>query len=450
MNELDFDCHVAEANATGGWVISQQMGTTFPYYDVVSKATSLAYAITAQMQKGSEVHSVVAAVRYDGGAPDFSLWCGDKFLDVGGLTTDMAELRCKEASALSAAPIEVAANMMRLHATQPASAPCDFWLNWRRTKSLCEHTKAFLTCLRQEAPNFKAELLQGYDDAVTAPPAPAALGGSTLALSELAFWVPVLIEGDRGAGKTVEARAFARTNGYPRVELGGHEGTEALDMLGYSIQAPSGAMVWKDGAVSEAFRLAKTTKVVLIIDEILRIPVRQLSLFLTALSPDEGHYRLRTGRIIDVVDGVAREEELECPVQNLCIIATTNVGSEYAVDEIDPALAERFVLLRKDTNAVELKRILMLEAKVKKFPAKVVNNCMTFFTKMVEARARGLVARTPTTRTLVRAILIAKEEADVLRVLRTQILLWVARTSEGQPVPEQVETVDGLLTRFYK
>jgi MoxR-like ATPase len=189
---------------------------------------------------------------------------------------------------------------------------------------------------------------------------------------------------------------------------------------------------------------------VLIADEILRVPSRQLSILLTALSPDEGFYYLRTGRILEVVDGIAREETLAAPISNLCIIATTNVGAEYHVDEIDPALAERFVVLRKETNEAELQRILTAQANAKGFKLALVNNSLKFYKKMVEAQSRGLVARIPTTRTLVRAFETATNEADVARMLKTQILLWVARTSEGQPVPEQVTTVAELITRNFK
>lgn len=220
-------------------------------------------------------------------------------------------------------------------------------------------------------------------------------------------------------------------------------------MLGFLVPYKDGQLVWKDGPLAEAFRRAAKEKVVLIIDELLRIRQRELSLLLTALSPDRDVYRLRTGRIRDVVDGVALEEELTCPTENLCVIATTNVGAEYAVDDIDPALAERFVVIRKDTTAAELTQILRDVAKKKGFSAKVAANLVKFFEKMEEARARGMLKHAPTTRTLVRALTIAKEECEVADALRMQGLLWVARDSDGRPVQEQLETLEKILSKIF-
>ena len=195
--------------------------------------------------------------------------------------------------------------------------------------------------------------------------------------------------------------------------------------------------------------MAKKEKTVLIIDEILRIRQRELSILLTALSPDEGMYRINTGRIVGIEDGIAYEEELECPVSNLCVVATTNVGSEYAVDEFDPALAERFVVLRKDTSEAKLKSILTDLAAKRKMPKTIPTKLITFYKKMVETQSRGLVNRTPTVRTLVRALELAKDSDDVKRAIKTQMLLWVARDSEGRPVAEQVEDVTKLIERCF-
>lgn len=68
---------------------------------------------------------------------------------------------------------------------------------------------------------------------------------------------------------------------------------------------------------------------------------------------------------------------------------------------------------------------------------------------MTEARARGLVKHAPTTRTLARALNLAESEDDVRRAVKTQILLWVARNSEGQPVTEQVTDVEKLIDRCF-
>lgn len=450
MTETELDKYVGEAKPSVTWTVTNLKLVSLPRFNTQTRTSTLAIAYAADLSNGLERHTALVSYVDDGTAPVFVVMCSDKFLDKGGLSAADANTRCVEAVKAVDADVALAATLMAHHDTYPQSDSCEFALNWRRTNTLCEHTEAFLAHLRQTKPDFKAELVAGFENLLTANSAIAAASGDVLTIEELAFKVPVLFEGDRGAGKTVTARAFARTNGYSKVEMPGHDGVEAMDLLGYSLPAPNGAMVWKDGPLSEAFRKARKGKTVLIIDELCRIPMRQLSILLTAFSPDEGMYRLRTGRILSVEDGVATEEELECPVSNLCVIATTNVGSEYAVDEMDPALAERFVVLRLDTSESELKRILTIVAKLHGLKVAVVPKCITFYKTMLEARSRGLIARIPTTRTLARALELAGTEAGVRKALKTQALLWVARTGEGQPVPEQLKLVDTTLTKIFK
>jgi MoxR-like ATPase len=331
------------------------------------------------------------------------------------------------------------------------SDACQFWKDLRRSGVLCAHTTTALAVLNESDPAFMDALVQAYDSALEGAAAVEEMKGEILSLVEMAFQTPVLIEGDRGSGKTTAVRQFARQGNLTYIEMGGHEGIEAPDLLGYLVPLSSSQMVWKDGPLAEAFRKARTQKVVLLLDEILRIPSRELSILLTARSPDEGVYRLRTGRVMTVDDGVATEETLECPTENLFVVATTNVGAEYSVDEIDPAVAERFMPLRKDTELSELKLILDAEVKKKKLPKKVSKACSDFFVKMKDAQFKGLIHRTPTTRTLVRAILLSGgEAASVKRALQTQALLWVARNADGQPVPEQIKTIRDLLDSFFK
>lgn len=443
MQQLIFGATPSAGNhvkgASRGW---------YPWKDNNTRETKLARALFAEVTTDTgESHVVVVSfARDDRGVADYTIWCGDKFLETGRTPDDEAQQRC--ASALERARLPTAkraamlAELLSHHGTLAASAKCDFWQRWRRDESLCGHTSTFLHWAQQNQPNFLQELADDYDS--------ANLSGITAApkawdLAALAFKVPVLFEGERGSGKTYEARAFARTNGFKLVAVGGHAGIEAPDLLGYLVPFDKSRMVWKDGALAEAFRAASREKVVLLIDELLRIPQRELSVLLTALSPDEGMYRLRTGRIAAVDADVAIEEELSCPVENLCVIATTNVGSEYAVDESDLALAERFVILRKDSSLEDLKRILQATASAKMFGTNVVEECCAFYTAMQRAQAAGLVKNTPSTRTLARAVSLAESEQDVVHLIRVQMLLWVARDLNGRPIKEQLDDVEKLI-----
>jgi midasin (ATPase involved in ribosome maturation) len=269
-------------------------------------------------------------------------------------------------------------------------------------------------------------------------------------LDSMMFRVPVLVEGDRGSGKTYEAHAFARQNDLPLIEMGGHEGVEAIDLLGTYTPMADRTLVWKDGPLSQAFRRAsKGTPTMLLVDELLRIPTRQQSVLLTALSPIDGYYRLRTGRIVNVDDGVGEEEVLRCKVEHLAIVATTNVGADYALDNLDPAIAERWMILRKDTSEESLRAVLSEVVSAKGYGLGTTNRLVRFFLKAKELRNAGQIARLPTTRTLVRAVELAGSEDEVGTMLLNQSLLWVERDLEGYPVKEQIESIRSLVDGIF-
>lgn len=298
-------------------------------------------------------------------------------------------------------------------------------------------------------------------------------------LKRFSFKIPVIVEGDRGSGKTYEAFAYAKSLDIVPSFVGGHSGIESIDLLGclvpyagqeskiedtsvsaadffsgdYQMKVSStnnNSLIWKDGPIAEAFRKAQSgEKAILIIDELLRIPQRELNILLTALSPVNGKYNLRTGRILDVNNGVAREEVLSCDTQNLFVLATTNVGGQYAVDTIDPALAERFIVVRKDTEFDTLVSILKEKAREKGFNETLAEKAGLFLNRMTDAKEQGLVAEVPTLRTLSRAFDLAEKEQEVKEYILAQKLLWVDRDVYGKPVQEQLETIEKILESYF-
>ena len=310
-------------------------------------------------------------------------------------------------------------------------------------------------------------------------------------LKRFAFKIPVLVEGDRGSGKTYEAFAYAKSLGIEPSFVGGHAGIESIDLLGCLVpyagqenkvedtsvsaadffsgnyqmkvsSSNSNRLVWKDGPIAEAFRKAQNgKKSILIIDELLRIHQRELNILLTALTPMGGEYDekeqmivgakyyLRTGRILKVIDGVAREEVLSCDTRNLFILATTNVGGQYAVDTIDPALAERFVVVRKDTEFDTLVSILKEKAKEKGFNETLAEKAGLFLNRMTDAKEQGLVAEVPTLRTLSRAFDLAEQEEEVKEYIFTQKLLWVDRDVYGKPDKEEIRCIKKIIEDIF-
>lgn len=282
---------------------------------------------------------------------------------------------------------------------------------------------------------------------------------STSVLEKFAFKCPVLIEGDRGSGKTYEANAIAKKLGAYIIRLNGHPGMDAIEMLGCCYPVASNVLnsqnclldlfvkqadknnqgqlfVWKDGALTRAYRLASQgKKVILIFDELLRVNERELNVLLSALTPIDNKYILPTGRIERIDGGAGVEEVIECPVENLWIIATTNTGYQFSVGDLDPALQERFLPIRKDTTYQSLEKILKINADSRGFDYKeTVTPLLSFYERMQDSLRRGLVDKLPTVRTLSRCILLASCENDVKNVLAQQTLYWCKRDPRtGKP-----------------
>ena len=118
--------------------------------------------------------------------------------------------------------------------------------------------------------------------------------------------------------KTYSATQWIDEAGYESEFIAGHSGLESIDLLGYWIKNSEGNLIWLDGALTAAFRKALTQKCVLLFDELLRVPARELSILVGSLTPDSsGHYRLRTNRLVDENDGIGETETLVVPMENL-------------------------------------------------------------------------------------------------------------------------------------
>jgi len=170
----------------------------------------------------------------------------------------------------------------------------------------------------------------------------------------------LMLLGERGASKTYTVTKYLADKGIETEFMGCHNAVEAIDLLGYYIKAHDGSFVWLDGALSGAFRKAQAgTKVVLFMDEILRMPAKELNILVAALTPDaEGYFNLRTNRITDIKDGIGEVELLRVPKDMLWVIATTNIGADYDVEEIDVAFQDRFMSVEVELNEDVIRNIL--------------------------------------------------------------------------------------------
>ena len=165
-------------------------------------------------------------------------------------------------------------------------------------------------------------------------------------IERYAFKEHVLVSGPSGASKTYTVDKYVRDKGYAKEFIAGAESIESTDLLGYSIRHVDGTFVWMDGPLTAAFRNAQVEKTVLFIDELLRIPSKELNILVGALTPNSNNeFVLRTNRLIDIENGIGKSETLVVPAENLWVVGTTNMGGNYDVNEMDLALNDRFMII---------------------------------------------------------------------------------------------------------
>ena len=414
----------------------------FPFFDRDTKTVRLAYANCYSMEHKTDSkkhHNVVVAYVPELGENGYYFWCGDTFLE-GKVPISEAEDRVL---GVASGKHMLQKDMLALRGTMKTSSGCRFW-----AKKTCSHTNHVLANIGIETALSDLEATAGTKGKTK----PTTLAGLPEQMARCAFRKHLLIEGDKGSGKTFSVYAFADANKIQnRVQMAGHEGVEAIDLIGHYVQTPSG-MVWKDGKLSRAFRLAsRKQRTLLFVDEIGRIPRRELNILVGALSPDnDKKLHLSTGRVAHIEDGIAVEETVTCEAQDLWVVATTNVGAGYDVDTFDEALADRFRIVRKDTDETTLRVVLEDLCDSKGFKASVVDRLVRFWELMGEFRAQGTLTRIVDLRHLVEAVEMADKEVEIKPNLADTMLSWVERDADGHPVEEQIDAVMKILTKAWK
>ncbi len=225
----------------------------------------------------------------------------------------------------------------------------------------------------------------------------------------------VLIKGERGTSKTFSIDKFLNDNELHTIFMTAHEGIESQDMVGYYTKDATGGLVWLDGTLTQAFRLAQKQKVVLFIDEMLRIPARELNVLIGSISPSsKGTFKLRTNRIVNISDGIGETEMLEVPQENLWVAATTNVGAKYNVDEIDHALSDRFRVYEKTLTPYETRQIITFWLDMRGFDSKWVDRFVNLEEKIRALFNSGEIENIINIRHISELIQYAETESDFI------------------------------------
>lgn len=439
----------------------------YPFFDLSTKNIRRAVVLVWKAHRViHQPHCVVLAYDPDGDPTHpFVVWCGDGFLedkpDCHGRDRDLIDMVQRQGGDVDAVTIAVRqlAKRVRTIAAAEPFCGCKFW----RAKS-CHHVEGLWQAVRESGITSRVLVDQlagafhrffGRGDRVG-----RVLRSPQHILTTTAFRRPVLLLGPRGAGKTSLARDFARTVNAVYIEAGGHEGVESVDLFGSPVIGPLGRWVWKDGPLSEAFRRAERgERVVLCIDELLRIPVRHQSALLTALSPDHPSgdhglptYRLRTGRMVDAADDVGVEETLRAPCNGLAIVATSNIGADYHVSDLDPAIAGRFKLVEMTTTRDALDVALRTTARIRGLPEAAARALLAFFDEATahyapDSRDVLRLRILPCVRTLTAVLHLADTVTDIPLLLREEFPQWTTRDLSGDLNASELSLLDMLATK---
>lgn len=452
--------------------------TPYPFIDNDTKEVRFSVAHVMKLinkTDSTKNHTVVLA--YDGN--EYFFWCGDNFIDNTKTHTFKKGTEIvKEAVSTLKNKIDEATKLMSgLFHKEVESSGCRFWASWKSSNEICRHVKHFLQVIDIESIDYLETSYNAYITAVKIKSS-----SDIDKLRRYAFKKHVLIDGPKGFGKTYGVYDFLDEEKIPSeniFEVGGFEGLESIDLLGQNIpfvkevkkanksvvlkannifSSEDGTehiqdLVWMDGALTAAFRNAsKGIKTVLMIDELLRIPGRELSILVAALTPNnKGEFTLRTRRVIGLnEDGCGIEEVIRCKKENLWIVATTNIGADYDVEEMESALADRFMIIHKPANRDVIKSIISKEVKNRKFKVDVVKNLMEFYDKMVSYKSSEEISKLINTRHLAEVVEFAIDESDVPNIVTDQILKWVDRDTDGKPNSTQFTLIEKTILNIWK
>lgn len=260
-------------------------------------------------------------------------------------------------------------------------------------------------------------------------------------IDRYSFQKHVMLLGPRGLGKTFLVSKYLEAEKIPTEFIAGHAGIESIDMLGYYVKASDGSLIWMDGPLTAAFRAAALGKAAFFIDEVLRIPERELNILIGALTPDStGHYQLRTNRIVDTEGGLGKSETLRVPVNNLWAIATTNIGADYNTEDIDLALSDRFRMYEMKHSMDAVRSIVESCNEDGVFSAKTIDQLMSLYTAVESLVQAKELTNTLNVRYLCEILSMCKNEKELRSYLFDLTSNVCSRTTDG-PINEVEEKI---------
>lgn len=259
----------------------------------------------------------------------------------------------------------------------------------------------------------------------------------------------LMLFGEKGTGKTYNIRKFVDKNNWKLVKIDGHAGLDEYSLLGHLIKNYEGNFVWKNGSLAEAFREASNgERVVVFIDEILRMNPQTLNLLITAMDPYNGYYELELDNPTEVIKGTVKTETLKAPVQNLWFVCATNIGADYEVTTMDEAFKDRFILKEISISKDEMKTIVSKKLEEKNFNYPI-DKLMNFYAKIHNLYLSNSISHDINLRHITDVLEYAIEIDDIKILFRDKIFAWAGLDYNGKPIYEEKtiinQAIDSIL-----
>jgi len=274
-------------------------------------------------------------------------------------------------------------------------------------------------------------------------------------IERYAFRKNIMFLGPAGVGKTYMLTEWADSrvaeDGYKYYHIDGHEGYEISDMLGMMVPNETSGMSWIDGPLTQAFRDAsRGHKTIIMIDEILRIPDKERSILIGSLIPKaDGMLSLRTNRIKSYdEDGVGQTEEIKCLPENLWVVAASNIGVGYSVEDMDTAFQDRFRAFRVDGGEKLANLISTKICKEKGFSSNVTKAIVELFNNFNEIKLKGKFQKNFSPRHISEVLTLADTEQEIGLYLQDLTYTCLSINSSGVVNGSELEIWESLIEPF--
>ena len=137
----------------------------------------------------------------------------------------------------------------------------------------------------------------------------------------------------------------------------------------------------------------------------------------------------------------------------LWVVGTTNVGSAYNVGEMESALADRFMIARKDTDKKMVESVVTGICKKRKLGVRIAKKLIKFFDNLTRMYSeQNMITNDINLRHICEIATFAKDKGSVQNEIRNFIPKWVGRDltdPNGQLIQSEVDVINQLIDTIF-